>query len=47
MKSALGSARFEIIEFDGGHVWAPAPVFAQAMDWIKSKSGGSASVFSR
>jgi hypothetical protein len=46
LKSALGSSRFEIIDFDGGHVWAPAPVFAQAMDWIKGKTGGaSASAF--
>jgi hypothetical protein len=45
LKRALGSSKLEILEFEGGHQGAPAEVFAKAMDWIKSKTGGSASAF--
>ncbi|MGH8048257.1 MAG: hypothetical protein ACREKL_13525 [Chthoniobacterales bacterium] len=47
LKRALGASKFEIIEFEGGHQGASAEVFAKAMDWIKSKTGGSASAFGR
>lgn len=30
----LSRSRFRVFEFDGGHVWAPPEVFAEAMAWI-------------
>lgn len=44
---ALPGARFKAFEFKGGHVWAPAETFEQAMAWLKEKTGGKASALSR
>jgi hypothetical protein len=33
IRSVIGSRLFRAFEFDGGHEWAPAEVFAQAADW--------------
>ena len=37
--AVLSKARFRSFEFPGGHTWAPAEVFEQAMAWIKEKTG--------
>lgn len=42
MRAEIPADRFHDIEFDGGHVWAPAPVFAQGMDWLGAKLAASA-----
>lgn len=34
MKDVLGADRMLVVEFDGGHVPAPAPIFTEAMDWV-------------
>jgi hypothetical protein len=39
LRQLLPRQRYEIFEFDGGHVWAPADVFEQAMTWIEGKGG--------
>ena len=34
----LGPERFSVLFFPGGHQWAPATSFAQALDWIESRA---------
>ena len=36
MQRQLGSDRFAVLFFPGGHEWAPAETFARALDWIES-----------
>lgn len=45
--TALPGARFKAFEFKGGHVWAPAEIFEQAMAWLKEKTSGKSSGLSR
>jgi hypothetical protein len=35
MRKVVPSNRFHVLEFDGGHVWAPADVFEQAIAWVE------------
>ncbi len=35
MKNLIPSNRFFAVEFDGGHVWAPADVFGKAITWTE------------
>lgn len=37
MERQLGPERFGVLLFPGGHEWAPATSFAQALDWIESR----------
>jgi hypothetical protein len=47
-EAEVGRSRFRSFEFTGGHTWAPAETFEQAMSWIKEKSGSTgASSFGR
>jgi hypothetical protein len=34
MKAVIPPARFQSIEFAGGHVWAPSDTFEQGMSWL-------------
>lgn len=42
LKALLGSRRFRVFEFDGGHTWAPAEVFEQAAEWVWQQAVESA-----
>jgi hypothetical protein len=37
MKKAMPPNRFLVLEFDGGHVWAPADVFEKAIAWVEQR----------
>ncbi len=41
MERQLGSKRFGVLLFDGGHQWAPADAFAKALNWIESRARSS------
>ena len=38
MERQLGSKRFGVLVFPGGHQWAPADSFAKALNWIESRA---------
>jgi hypothetical protein len=38
MKSSVNASRFKSFDFSGGHEWAPADVFEQAMAWLEEKT---------
>jgi hypothetical protein len=38
LQQQIGPERLAILFFAGGHQWAPAQTFAQAVDWIESRA---------
>jgi hypothetical protein len=37
MSAALDASRFLVLDFNGGHTWAPPQVFQQAIEWIEHR----------
>ncbi|MES2996847.1 MAG: hypothetical protein V4733_08560 [Verrucomicrobiota bacterium] len=37
LEKELPKSRFEVFRFEGGHGWAPTPVFKKALEWVRAE----------